>query len=267
MNKLVSFSSHFWDTLNWILKSESQSHDKIVVFVPWFERCWTTEPKFRIVWDLLRKNFFSTFQFDFTWLWLSWWDFINSSLESYRAELKNALLELTKLWNCPKIYIIAHSFGCCIISDIIDRFEKVVLISPALNQKELNKYWFVKQYMKKHTPTTSVSWDNFNIFLNENSCYLLNKYEEYVHLPVRSTKYNYIWSSHLLSVWDNDFSSSYCWFENKIFHIHWSKDDVVPLESLNITFQNKLIVENWDHELESKDIALKWSSNVLDFFK
>ncbi|MEF2175871.1 MAG: hypothetical protein V3575_05340, partial [Candidatus Absconditabacteria bacterium] len=173
---------------------------------------------------------------------------------------------LNKLISDLKIYIVAHSYGACIISSMIERFEKIALISPAFNQKELNKYWFTKQYMKKNHPTTEVNWSNFNILLNENSCFLLNKYEEFVYFTKRSTKYNYISNKHLLSVWDKDYSGYFHGYEDKVLHIHGEMDDVVPLQSLNISFQNQFIVKNGDHDIESKDLVASWSSQLFDFF-
>lgn len=267
MDKLLSFQSSSWSIINWILKSKDQLCSKVVLFVPWFERCWTTEPKFRIVWNLLRENLFSTFQFDFPWLGISDWDYFNTSIDSCLQDLNSAILELRKNIIDLKLYIIAHSYWGCIISTLLERFEKVVLISPALNQKELNKYWFVKQYMKKNNPIVEVTWSNYNILLNESWCFLLNKYEEFVNLPIRSTKYNYISNEHLLSVWMNDYSDSFLWYENKILHIQWDKDEVVPIESLNINFPNYFKVQNWDHDIDSKEIAMSWSKPVVEFFK
>ncbi|MEF2175804.1 MAG: hypothetical protein V3575_05005, partial [Candidatus Absconditabacteria bacterium] len=110
MDKLISFKSYSGDDLNGILKSKFQLNNKIVIFVPGFERCGTTEPKFRYIGNLLRNELFTTFQFDFTGLGISGGDFFDSSIESCTQDLNNAILELNKLISDLKIYIVAHSY-------------------------------------------------------------------------------------------------------------------------------------------------------------
>jgi hypothetical protein len=39
----------------------------------------------------------------------------------------------------------------------------------------------------------------------------------------------------------------------------------VPSESLNINFTNKIIVENWDHDMERPDQFDKWIDEAVKF--
>jgi hypothetical protein len=86
------------------------------------------------------------------------------------------------------------------------------LIAPALNQKDLLRYWFVISQMKKQNPSIEITWQNYKEYLNEDDfikdCKRIDKI----------TKANYIEANYFLQCKDIDFSNK---FDGKdILHIH-----------------------------------------------
>ncbi|MBU1167453.1 alpha/beta hydrolase [Patescibacteria group bacterium] len=71
-----------------------------------------------------------------------------------------------------RISVVAHSLGACAlatkIEEIKDKVEKIVLIAPALNQKDLLRYWFVISQMEKSSPDIDITWQNYKEYLDEN---------------------------------------------------------------------------------------------------
>lgn len=162
-----------------------------------------------------------------------------------------------------KISVVAHSLGACVLAtkiyEVEEEIEKIVLIAPALNQKDLIRYWFVTSQLKKSNPAIEISWQNYKQYLDENS------FQKDCERTDKIVKANYIDSSYFQDAKNLDFSCKFDSMNNKILHIHGSKDSTVPIESLNTTFNNQIIIENGDHDLESPKYLEQWINKTMNF--
>ncbi len=52
---------------------------------------------------------------------------------------------------------------------------------------------------------------------------------------------------------------------DKILVIHGSHDKFVPIESLQCTCKNKIVIEWWDHDLERKWLIEQWVDKAVEF--
>jgi hypothetical protein len=228
--------------------------DSIVLMLGGFERSATTEKKFKTLADGLSL---SSFRFDFSGVGLSDGDFSGTTIMSIRNELKGVITELKKM-GYKKFFTVAHSLSACVIGGM--EFEKKILIAPALNQKELLRYWFALSAAKKEGLQQDVHWKNFKKYFTE---------EDFLKDCAREdkmTKQNYISSAYFLENKDKDYAEDIKATDN-ILHIHGDKDDKVPLESLNIKFLASIIVRNGDHDMERPVMMDKWMDEALSFLK
>ncbi|EKD66177.1 MAG: hypothetical protein ACD_49C00060G0019 [uncultured bacterium (gcode 4)] len=261
--KLTEFTNSEWETLRWIISLPESEINWWVICLSGFERSATTEKKFKTLADKITSKMLATLRFDFSGLGLSDGDFRFTTIEKQGQDLLSAIENLEKeIWN-SKINIVAHSLGACVLASQIekikDKIGKIILISPALNQKELLRYRFTSGQMKKINPILEINWQNYQTYLNEWE--FLKDCEK----TGKMSKANYINSPYFLINKDIDFSSNFKDFNSQILHIHGNKDIAVPFESLSIDFINKIIVENWDHDMERPDQFDKWINEAVEF--
>ena len=172
------------------------------------------------------------------------------------GDIKVSIEELNKK-GFMEISVICHSLSACAVSLIAGYFNKIVLFAPALNQKELLRYWFVKNLEKER----EVSWINYKQYLNE---------EEFLKDCQRSdkmTKANYISSNYFTEGIDEDYSSLFSEHQGKILHIHGFSDDTVPMDSNRINFATSIFVEGGDHDLERPDMVKQWLEKTIGFIE
>ncbi|MCK5320942.1 alpha/beta hydrolase, partial [Candidatus Parcubacteria bacterium] len=234
-----------------------QSSDKLVLMCGGFERRTTTEPKFKKLTDLLAKNNISSFRFDYSGCGLSDGDFSKTTVKTMSDELLLAIETIKKKIDFKILIVVAHSLSACVVASLAEKklFEKIILLAPALNQKDLLRYWFVKSNTKK-----DIDWKNYKQYLNE------LQFETDCKREKRTTKSNFIGSEYFLENKEKDYSDLLINAQN-ILHIHGGKDDDVPLESVNIDFTNQLIIKNGNHDLEKPDVFEIWSKKTLNFIK
>lgn len=220
---------------------------KGIICLHGFERCSSTEKKFKALADSLVEKMMAVLRLDFSGCGLSDGDFKLTTIENQADDFIVALRNFkSEIWQ-QRINIVAHSIGACVlateIDEIKDEIEKIILIAPALNQKDLMKYWFVTSQMKKSNPEIEITWQNYKQYLDEST------FQKDCERTDKMTKANYIDSRYFLDSKDFDFSNKFDSMKDRILHIHESKDVAVPIESLNTTFDNQIIIENGDHNL------------------
>jgi len=257
--KLIEFTNKTGDALRGILLSNGKSV-KAVLMCGGFERSTTTEKKFKATADELAKNNIISLRFDYTGCGLSDGDFSQITAERMAGDIQNAADFLKKEVEVKNIFVICHSLSACAIGSLPKdmNFEKIVLLSPALNQKDLLRYWFTISAMEKRNPGTKVNWSNFKNYLDEKN------FQEDCLRTDKMTKANYISSAYYLENRDKDYSGYFKNNQNAL-HIHGDKDDKVPLESLNVKFENEIIVKGGDHDLERPDMFGQWVNKAVDF--
>jgi hypothetical protein len=219
-----------------------------------FERSATTEKKFKKLADELIKNNISSFRFDYAGTGLSDGDFSKNTVKRMTDDFKRAYKKIKKF---ETISVVAHSLSGCVIAAALknnNNFHRIVLIAPALNQKNLLRYWFVAQNFKNK----KITWDNFRRYLSE-PAFLAD-----CRKRGKMTKSNCISPDYFLENKDKDYSEYFAGLDNVLL-IHGDKDDKVPLKSLNIEFKNKIIVKGGDHDMERPDMFKQWIKKAVNF--
>lgn len=258
--KLVEFPNKTSDLLRGVLLSSGNS-SKAVLMCGGFERSTTTEKKFKITADELAKNNIISLRFDYTGCGLSDGDFSQTTVASISSDIKTAADFFKKETGIKNISVICHSLSSCAIAILLSdmNFEEIVLLAPALNQKDLLRYWFTISVMKKQNPNLEINWNNFKNYLDE------KQFQEDCLRTDKMMKANHISSAYYLENKDKDY---YSYFKNNqnVLHIHGDKDDKVPPESLNVKFENETIVKGGDHDLERPDMFKQWIKKAVEFF-
>ena len=250
-------------TLRGIISIPDNQIQGAIICLHGFERCSSTEKKFKALSDSLVKKSIAVLRLDFSGCGLSDGDFRYTTIEKQADEFIVALKRLKKEVGQQKISVIAHSLGACVLAtkivEIKNEIEKIILVSPALNQKDLMRYWFVISQMKKSNPEIEVTWQNYKQYLNESA------FQKDCKRPNKMTKANYIDPQYFLEAKDFDFSDKFDSLKDKVLHVHGLKDVAVPIESLNTIFDNQIIIENGDHDLEKPDQLKQWKDKTVDF--
>ncbi len=249
--------------LRGVLNLPKEKPTKSVIFLHGFERCSTTEKKFKALADHLTEKGVASLRLDFPGCGLSDGDFSATTITRQGGDLLKAIPIFLRETGNEKINIVAHSLGACVLAGVIEKIknqlEKIVLLAPALNQKELLRYWFVTSQMKKTSATEETTWQNYRQNLDEKA------FEEDCSRTDKMTKVNYIKADYFLEGEGIDFSAMLEEYDSKILHVHGSKDVAVPPESLSFEFSNRIMVKNGDHDLEKPNHIDQWLSKAEDF--
>jgi len=261
--ELLEFPNNENQNIRGILTLPDKEAKKAIIYLHGFERCATTEKKFKTLSDTLTKKMATTLRFDFSGCGLSDGDFSLTTIDKQGGEFLKAFEELKKKIGNNKISVVAHSLGACVLANELEKIkpqlEKIIFISPALNQKELLKYWFVISQTKKSNPNIKITWQNYKKYFDKNA------FTKDCERNDKTTKANYIQANYFLQAKDIDFSEKFRNINLDILHIHGTKDVSVPIESLNIKFKNQIIIEKGDHDLEKPNIINQWKDKVIDF--
>lgn len=263
--RLVEFPNTKDEILRGILVEMNKKSLIGVIFLSGFERDGTTEPKFKDLADRLASKGIPSLRFDFSGLGLSDGNFKNTTLENWTKEFSKAYDFFKSNSQVEEIYIVAHSLGCCVLGNYLKKnpnnIEKAVLISPALNQKDLMRYWFVSGKLKKENPEQTIDWNNYQNFLKE------EEFEKDVNKTDKMSKYNFIDSEYFKECSKLDLSNDFKNYKNKFLHIHGEKDIAVPIESLGIEFSNKIIVKGGDHDMERPNQRVQWIEGAVEYLQ
>lgn len=261
--KLLEFPNSENHILRGIISLPDEEAIKSVICLHGFERCSTTEKKFKKLSDSLVKNKVAVLRLDFAGCGLSDGDFTFTTIDKQANDFVVALTKLKNETGHKKIHIVAHSLGACVLAAKIDEIKedigKVILIAPALNQKDLLRYWFVTIQMKQSNSKIEITWQNFNQYLDETA------FQQDCKRNDMMTRINYIDSKYFLEAKDFDFSKKFNDLSSRVLHIHGLKDNAVPIESINTKFENQIIIENGDHDLERPDLMTQWLDKAVDF--
>jgi esterase/lipase len=259
MNKLIEFKNKEGEVLRGIFSDEGSS--EIVFCIHGFEKTATTEAKFKRLSDELSKNSISSFRFDFSGCGFSGGDFKDMMVEKITDELFSAI---KKVGEDRKISIVCHSLAGCVLAGFKEKypkivFEKIILLAPALNQKELLRYYFAVSRAKRIDKNLEVNWQNWKEYFFEEE--FLKSYES----EGRMSKANYFPKGYFEENKEKDYSSYFFGNEENILHIHGDKDSAVPKESVNINFKNMLIVKGGDHDMERPTMQSQWLKKTVEF--
>lgn len=258
--KLIEFKNQKGEILRGVLTYSDDKELKSVVMMGGFERSCTTERKFKALADELIKVGIPSLRFDHTGVGLSDGDFSTISVKNLGSDLVKAVDALGKEINFDRVSFISHSLPPCIMAEPDKRrlFEKIVMMAPALNQKDLHRFWFVTNTMKKEKPDLKIAWENYKEYLDEEA------FQEFCKDPKKMTKARFVGTNYFIESGEVDYSRLVPDQPN-ILHVQGELDNTVPLKSLNTSFSNKIIVKDGDHDIERPDMLKQWIHKVVDF--
>lgn len=261
--KLVEFKNNNGDILRGIAAIPEVVTGRGAVFLQGLERNATVEKKFRRLADALAARGIISLRFDASGCGLSDGDFAKTTLRGRSNELMAAVNYFQKDFGKMKISFVAHSLGMCALAlkldGLEDIIERMVFISPALNQSDLMRYYYVRDMMGTKEPGIIIGWDNYKKYLNE------EEFTKDCSRTGRIMRENYIEPGYLLEAKDIDLSNYFDKIREKILHVHGEHDIKVPLGSLNTKFPNRIIVSGGDHDLERPDLFNQWFPQSVDF--
>ncbi|MFZ2199992.1 MAG: alpha/beta fold hydrolase [Microgenomates group bacterium] len=258
--KLIEFDSGE-NTLRGLWVDGEVKSKEVVVMLPGFERTAISEKKFKLLADRLAEKGVSSFRFDYAGFGISDGDFSKTTVSSMVADYLNVRKMIERLGSNPSM-VVAHSLSGCVIASVLQTnilLKQIVLLATALNQKDLMRYWFVTSNMKLINPNLQITWENYKKYLDEaefaNDC----------QKEVRMTKVNSISKLYYQENMNKDYVSGYKNSLDKVLLIHGDRDTSVPLNSLDTTFSNQIIVKGGDHDLERVDMAKQWVDKCVEF--
>lgn len=253
ITSLIEFNSGN-EVLRGIMTGNAKNK-KIVIMLAGFERAGTTERKFKLLADELNKKNISAFRFDAPDCGLSDGDFYQMSIEKMAHNLESAVKYLKKI-GYNNFSVVGHSLAACAISLLLDKnlFNKIILIAPGLNQKDLLRLWFVQ----KNNKGTEITWNNYLDYLKEKHFIKNLKFD----LTTKSHKLHHSYREYNQ---DKDYSSRFINFSDKVLLIHGNSDYIVPLASLNCKFNQQIIIDKGDHDLERPEIIEQWLEKAVCF--
>jgi alpha-beta hydrolase superfamily lysophospholipase len=234
-----------------------------MVYLQGFERNTTVEKKSKLMAGALAQKDIVSLRYDSAGCGLSDGDFSKTTLEKRSRELLKAIEILQKESGVSKINISAHSLGMCPLALVFDQVKplvnKMIFVAPALNQKDLMRFYFVRDSMKRNDPGLAIVWDNYKQYLDEEA-FLAD-----CRRTGRMVRENYIAPEYFLEAKDMDFSHSFDSVKENILHVHGERDMSVPLESLSVEFPSRIIVKGGDHDLERPDFWEQWFPQAVEF--
>lgn len=249
--ELLEFNNINREILRGIFVSKNKDKKKVALMVGGFERSATTQKKFKILADNLN---ISSLRLDYTGIGLSDGDFSDLTVQNLATDIKSAT-EVLNEKGFLEVIVVCHSLSACAVSLIANCFNKIVLFAPALNQKELLRYWFVDSLEKEK----EIDWGNYKQYLNEEEFLKDCKRDD------KMTKANYISSNYFMEGEGKDYSFFFSKYQERILHIHGLNDKTVPINSNTIVFKNSVFIEGGDHDLERPDMIKQWLEKVIQF--
>jgi len=261
--KLIEFKNQNNITLRGILTISDDQPVAGAIFLQGFERNATVEKKFRQMAASLAAQNVVSLRYDASGCGLSDGDFAKTTIRSRAQELLSAVSIFKRKYGDLKINFVAHSLGACALALALDEVKpvigKIVFIAPALNQKNLLRFYFVRDAMNKLNSEFKISWTNYKQYLDE------ELFEKDCRRIDKIARENYIGPDYFLEAKDLDFSRSFDTIKEKILHVHGDCDMSVPLESVGIKFARRIIVKGGDHDLERPDFWQQWFPKAVDF--
>lgn len=239
------------------LFSRAAKSRHLVVCLPGFERV-TLEKKFKIL-ELKLRGEVNFLCLDYPGLGLSDGSFSHFTINGSALKLKAVLKSIREWLVVNEISFIGHSLGCAVISQYLllnqlPELGKVVFLSPALNQANLFRYWFIKN-KKLNGQNKNITWQNYNEYFNEKE---FLDYALYYPMMTDSNALRYYYPENI----DRDFNDLLAeadWL--KIFVVHGQLDNKVPLASNQK--RPDLLVKYGFHDLERPADLKIWVKGVI----
>ena len=252
----ISFKNSKNLTLKGILALSSDEKNEVLICLHGFKRT-STERKFQALTQKTTQINLSSFRFDFTGCGMSNGDYSEITVAQMTDDLKRAIEVLFEK-GFKRFSFFTHSLGACVLANLIDKhpkfcqIHKIALMSPALNQMELLRFWFVQM----ERPNTL--WEEYEYFFSE------EKFEKYIKKEIPLSNPTYL--KYFEENKDRDYSCAFK--EKEVLHIHGMKDKIVPYESVDIScFSITNQILQGDHDMETPRHLNMWTQTVVEFLR
>lgn len=259
--KLIEFKNQDGAILRGILRVGTANC--AVIFSHGLERTSITEQKFKRLADVLEKKSVTSFAFDYTGTGLSDGDFSGTTVVRMVDDFLHACEVLKKETGVSDIVAVGHSISGCILGTVRKTtpqlLSKIVLLGPGLNMREILRLKFTRDFARISGLKEQITWQNFREFFNEE---LFQTFCKQTNNMLRS---NVIGTDFFRENMDTDYSSLFTSPNDDVLLIHGTADEMVPIESLNVQFINKIIISKGDHELERPDVMAQWLDPCVEF--
>ena len=238
--------------------------ENFALFLHGFERVATSEKKFKVFADKLAVAGVASFRFDFSGCGLSEGDFSVTTVARRSFECAAALAALEEKSFAKPVAVVAHSLGAAVLVKLLESKPEItptalVLLAPALNQKELLRYWFVQSFLSKQNPETSAEWGNYRDYLDE------KEFQADCRRETRMTAVNHIGREYYLENKEVCYRISPAASNDRTLWIHGDADTKVPRESVQEAFIHAITVRGGNHDLERPDVFEQWIDRAVDF--
>lgn len=255
--ELIEFKNHKDEVLRGILVGGDSEEREGAILLPGFEEAGTSQTKFKLFSDELKKNEVPSFRFDYSGTGLSDGSFEDMSVDKWTKEFKMAVYAFKQVSDVEDVSIVAHSLSACVVASYLENqgeAPKTVLLAPALNQRKLLRYFFAVEKSEGEA-----NWSDFEEYVKE------EEFKDYCEKSEKIIGEHYLGEKYHMENKDKNYTPLLKEFDSKILHIHGKDDDSVPLESIEFEFSNTMLVENGDHHLERPDMREQWLGDAVKF--
>lgn len=238
--------------------------ENFVLFLHGFERVATSEKKFKVFADKLAAAGIASFRFDFSGCGLSEGDFYGTTVARRVSESNAALAILKEKCSLRHVAVVAHSLGAAVLARQMENNSMtapaaLVLLAPALNQKDLLRYWFVQNLLSGKNPEPCIDWSNYVSYLDE------KEFQSDCAKEVRMTAANYIAREYYLENKEVNYKVIPAVPADRVLWVHGNADTKVPRESVREKFLHAIVVQKGNHDLERPDMFEQWIDHAVDF--
>ncbi|MGB0756941.1 MAG: alpha/beta fold hydrolase [Patescibacteria group bacterium] len=234
------------------LHSPAES-DSAVIFIHGLEGS-TVYTKFRRLERQLRSHI-HVVRFDCIGQGMSDGEFEHFTIKSGVDQISAIIEHMKFKYGITKFSFAAHSLGGVMAVEYMHLYEhiqKALLISPALNQRGLLRYLFAKRLH----PNKHIEWNNYQEFAPEKLFLLATNRK----VPV---SFGFLDKKFFKENRNIDYNKRAIAFRDKLFLVHGTHDDTVPIQSNSI--KPNIIVSDGDHHLERPKMIRQWLKQGVKF--
>lgn len=267
--RLVEFNNHLGEKLRGVL-SPSDS-DQAVVFIHGLDRL-SEESKFANFEKRLRGNLVCL-RFDHSGCGISDGSFEDVTIAKLTQELGRAVGKLRQEQSqIDKLNLVAHSLGACPALNIALKqpalINKIILLSPALNQRQLLRYWFARLERNEESlaeeSLAEINWPNYQQYFDE------DQFQEFIADNQKVMKTYYFSNRYHKENQDQDYQDLLTQIDQeKVMIVHGTDDEAVPIES-NHRLPKKIqliSVKDGDHHLEKPHMVEQYLKEAIAFVR
>ena len=224
-----------------------------VIFVHGLEGS-TVYTKFRRLEQKLRSHI-HVVRFDCIGQGLSDGEFEHFTIKSGVEQIKVIMERMQSEYGITQFKFAAHSLGGIMAVEYMHLYGNIksaLLLAPALNQHGLLRYLFAKRlHSNKH-----IDWSNFQELAPERLFLLATNRK----VPVQ---FGFLDKKFFKENRGIDYNERAAAFRDKLFVIHGTHDDTVPIQSNSI--KPNIIVSDGDHHLEKPKMIRQWLKQGVKF--